>query len=120
VEDEIVDLRFLHPFEFTFGFDAFLDGLLLEHLRIEASPVIGDLDVDVVAVAGRRQRNITRWLFAFVFPFLRRLNPVVDRVAQHVDQRIADLGENRPIKLDVLAGDGEVHLFAGLPCYVPH
>ena len=120
MEDQIVDLRLLHPFELAFGFDAFLDGLLLEHLRIETGTVVGDLDVDVIAVAGRRQRDVAGWIFALLLAFLRRLDPVVDRVAQHVDQGVADLGEDGAVELDILAGDGEVHLFAGLTGDIPH
>jgi len=74
----------------------------------------------VIAVAGRRQRDIAGRLFALLFAFLRRLDSVVDGVAQHVDQGIADLGEDRAVELDIFAGDGEVHLFAGLPCHIPH
>ena len=40
-------------------------------------------------------------------PLLRRLDAVIDRVAQQVQQRVADLVEHRAIELDLLALDVE-------------
>jgi len=79
------------------------DGLAFKGRSIEATPVVGDLDSDASGFVMGPQRQLSGRIFPLGAPFLRRLNTMVHGITDYVNQRIADLLENRLVQFDALA-----------------
>jgi hypothetical protein len=56
----------------------------------------------------------------FCTAFLRRLKTMVDGIADHVNQRIADLFEDGLVQLDAFSFDDELNFLSEGPREVPH
>src|SRR5436309_794186 len=82
--------------------------------------VVRDGDRDAGALALRRQHDFAFGRLAAPPPLGRRLDAVVHGVAQQVHERIAQLVQDRPVELDLLALDPERHLLAELARHVAH
>ncbi len=88
--------------------------------RVDAPAVVGDLDEDVRAgVAGGDRQDAERVL-ARRFTLLRRLEPVVERVAHEVDERVAERVDDRAVELRVGPHQLEVDLLGELRGEVAH
>jgi hypothetical protein len=70
---------------------ALFDGLLLDSLAVQAAAVVGDLDDDAAGLVIGVQADLAARRLALRRRALRRLDAVVDGVAHHVRERVADL-----------------------------
>ncbi len=86
-------------------------GLLLERGHGNPGAVVGELDQDVAPlVAGPDSKGSPLRLPGG--PALRRrLDPMVDAVSDHVEQRVADLFDDLLVELGLGALDDEIHCF---------
>ncbi len=89
-----------------------LDRLAAHAFRIDAAAVVADLDVDLAAFVEGAQRHDALARLAARRRGLRRLDAVIDGVADDVRQRILDGLDDRLVELGLLAE----HLDAGRPC----
>ena len=92
------------------GGDRFFD----QPLAVDAAAVVLDVDQDLVARLARRDGQHADLALAGLQPLGRRLDAVIDRVADDVGQRIADHLDHFAIELDVAALDIDQHLLAEL------
>ena len=86
------------------------DGLGEHRLLVDAAAVVLDLDHDVVALLVGVQRDRARGRLADFGAALRRLDAVIDGVADHVHERIAELFDDQLVDLGLGAGDDEADL----------
>ena len=96
------------------------DGFPLERGGVEPAPVVGDLNRHAARLMKRSQGQLSGRVLAFCPAFLRRLETMVDGVADHVNQRIADLFEDGLVQLDSLAFDDEPDFLSERPREVSH
>ena len=95
------------------GMRPFVDGDLLDALAVDAGAVVGDLDQDAArAVLGRQPHHALSRL-AGGDALVRPLEPVVDRVANHVGQRVGEALDDGLVDLGHLALGDQAHLLAG-------
>ena len=88
--------------------------------RVDAAAVVADGDDDVAAgVAGGELEHAGRRL-ARGLALVGRLEPVVERVAHQVDERVAEGVDDGAVELGVAAGQDEVDLLADLGGQVAH
>ena len=91
-----------------------------ERLRVHARAVVLDLDDDVVALLERVERDGADGRLADAQALVARLDAVIDRVADHVHQRVAELLDDELVDLGLGARDDEVHLLVVLARDLPH
>jgi hypothetical protein len=101
-----------HPGGLVGGDQVGSDRLVPDPLRVDPSPVVGDLDDDLAPLVGRVQYKPALRRLAGGRPLGRRLDPVVDGVADHVGERIPDGLDDRLVQLGLLALHVEPHLLA--------
>ena len=94
--------------------DAALNGAGAHRGAVDAPPVILHLDDDGTAALRRTDRNMALGALAGRDPFFRRLDAVVDAVAQQMGERRLDLLQHGAIYLGVAPRDRQVHLFVQL------
>ncbi|MND85445.1 hypothetical protein D3C80_773710 [compost metagenome] len=70
----------------------------------QAAPVVGHFDDDGAAFVARRQGDAPGLGLAGGAALVRRLQPVIGGVADHVGQRVADQLHDLPVQLGLLAG----------------
>src|SRR5205085_3482542 len=100
--------------------DAALDRLALDRLDVDAAAVVLERYHDeAIGVLGRELQAAYRWL-ARCDSLLGQLDTVIDGVADQVQQRIANLFDDRAIQLGVLALENEIDLLALLGSNVAH
>ncbi len=66
----------------------------------------------MVPALHRPHRNQTLPGFALPFPVRRRFNPVIDRIADDVHQRVGQLFHDQLVQLHLSAGDRELDLLS--------
>ncbi len=98
---------------------ALLDGLGDELLAIQTAAVVANLDNDAVALVEGVERDLPDLRLARGAALVRRLDAVIDRVADHVHEWIGDLLNDVLVELGLLAADDEFDLLAGLAGHVP-
>ena len=76
-----------------------LDGAALHLVEVDASPVVAHRDAHVIALAGV-DHDAARCRLARE-PRVGRLEAVVDRVANQVDERVAEPVEDRAVDLEL-------------------
>ena len=81
--------------------------------EIEPAAVVGDLHRDHLAAARDGQRDGAGARFALRFALVGRLEAMVDRVAQDVQQRVDELVQHVGVDEDVRADHGERRLLVG-------
>ena len=87
----------------------------------ESPPVVGDLDADPPAFdRGDRHRDPAAARFPGRFAYLGRLDPVIDRVAHDVDERILHQIEDFAVHLERRADDLPGDVLPGLAAQVAH
>ena len=102
------------------GHEALLDGLLAQDAGVHAAAVVLDGDHDhPVGVAGV-EAELALGRLADRDALLGRLDAVVEGVADEVAQRVADLLEDGPVELGLLALDDQRDLLAQLRRHVAH
>src|SRR3546814_19075409 len=95
-------------------------------LRIgrEAAAVVADFDFDLVARLARRDRYGRGDLLARRDAILERLDAMIDRVADDMDQRIADILHHFAVEFDLAAarlkGDLLAHVLRETPDAARH
>ena len=96
------------------GDEAVAHGLGVDAIGVEAGAVVDDLDDDVAALVrgAQAQRRLGR--LAGGGAALRRLDAVVDAVADHVHQRVVDVLDDLAIELGLLALQHQLDVLAGL------
>ena len=90
------------------------DGFLDQPFAVDAAAVVGDVDQNLVARLARRDRQQADLALAGLEPLGRKLDAMVDRVADDVGQGIADHLDHFAVQLDVAAVDIDHHLLAEL------
>src|SRR5690606_37143694 len=93
---------------------------LAERLGVDARPVVLDLDDDVLPLLIGVERERPRGGLLRELTDLRRLDSVIDGVADDVHQRIAELLDDELVDLGLLAGDDEADLLAVLARDLAH
>jgi hypothetical protein len=73
-------------------------------LATQATPVVADIDVHVAAPLGRLQPKAPHLGLADRAALVALLEPVVDGVADEMEEWIADLLDDRLVELGLLAG----------------
>ena len=81
-------------------------------LAVDAAAVVRDADRHRRAVTQCAQGQSPRLRLPLGFALVGGLDAVVDRVAQQMHDRVADLVEHRPVELDLFALDRELHWLA--------
>ncbi len=81
---------------------------------VDTVAVVLDLDDDVVAFLEGVERNRPDRRLADRLALAPRLDPVIDGVAHHVHERIAELLDDELVDLGLGAGDDEVHHLLGV------
>ena len=84
------------------GDQTFLDRLAKDALTAQSVSVILDLNHDVAPLVKRPQVDHTLDRFAPRGAHLRFLNPMIERLPDHVEERIADLLDVRPVQFSHL------------------
>src|SRR3546814_4599701 len=84
--------------------EAVLDDLLADLRDRQAAAVVGDAQDDVAALVPRLEADAPRLRLARGPPLLRPLDAVVERVADHVRQRILDQLQHLPVELCLRPG----------------
>ena len=84
------------------------------HQRVgrQAAAVVAHLDLDLVARLARRDRDGRGDVLARGDAAVERLDPMVDRVADDMDQRIADILHHLAVEFDLAAARREANLLA--------
>jgi hypothetical protein len=90
-----------------------LAGLLHDALGVEPRAVVLDHDRDAARLARRGDHDAARLGLAGRAPLVRRLDPVRDRVAHQVRERVHDVLGHLRIDLDVLAAQHQPRRLAG-------
>ena len=90
------------------------DRLLDQFLAVHAAAVVVNVDEDLVARLTRRDGENADFALAGLQAIGRKLDAVIDRVADDVGQRIADHLDHLAIELDVAPLDIDQHLLAQL------
>ena len=92
--------------------EAALDGLLANLVDGNAGAVVGDFDDDVAALLTGAQRERTFGILAGGLAHVRRLNAVVERVADRVGERVLDGFEQALVEFGLLAFHLQAHAAA--------
>ncbi len=117
-EDESID--FIIRERGVGGDDAILNRLLTNPRTVDPRAIIGHLQHDAPgAVQGAKAHQPLRRL-ARSEALLRRFQPVVDGVADHMRQRVGDALDDGFVDFCPLAFRDETHLLAGLRRDLPH
>ena len=83
-----------------------------DSLAVDAAAVVADGDHHAVAAVRGQERHGAGARLARGLALAGRLQPVVDRVADHVDQGVGELVDHPLVELGLLAADLEGHLLA--------
>ncbi|GAK51141.1 hypothetical protein U14_02383 [Candidatus Moduliflexus flocculans] len=111
-EDELVNLPIA---EFLIGTDHLhVHGLFQDLFLIQAASVVLDFDHDATGLMERPQQDMADGIFSGGGSIFRRFQTMIHGVADHMDQRIADLIDDNPIQFGFFAFGGEFDFFAGL------
>ena len=81
-------------------------------LAVNAMAIVTDGDHNAVAAMRRRERYRTSTWLANGFSLLRRFKPMVNRIADHVNQRVGKLIDHPLVELGFFAVDLEGYLLA--------
>src|SRR5256884_443466 len=100
--------------------DAIPLGALEDTLAVDPAPVVAHADRHAGPLAHRRQYDLRFGLLPATPPLGLGLDAVVHRVPQQVQQRVAELVQDRAVELDFLALDPERDLLAELAGQVTH
>ncbi len=84
-------------------------GVLQDAVPIDSPSVILDANYHRRAIAGGGKFDSSFGRFAGPFPFLRFLDPVIDRVTQQVHEWFADLVQHGTVQFDPFAFDVQRH-----------
>ena len=87
---------------------------------VDAAAVVAHPERDAVAVPGRREQDAPLGRLARGDAGLGGLDPVVGGVPDQVQERIADLVQDRAVELDLLAFDVEPDPLAEVPRQIAH
>src|SRR5581483_7659503 len=101
LEDQVVDLGVGEPGRARD--EPALDRLRGDPVAVEAAPVVAHLDDDAATPVGGAQPDRAGARLAPTLALVRRLDAVVDRVTDHVEQRVGDDVDHVPVDLGVLA-----------------
>ena len=115
VEDEVELGGMIHRGGLAGGQDLLRPGLLDQSIDVDAAAVVGDFDEDLVARLTRGDDQAARFALARRAAIRRRLDTMVDRIADDVEQGIAHQLDHLAIQLDVGALNGQCHKLAELP-----
>lgn len=111
MEDQVVDLLVR---QVRIGGDqVVVDGLLAHLLAVDAGAVVGKLDDDAARAVLCREADGAFRVLAEGFALLRHFEAVVDRVADHVRQRLGKLVDDGLVDFGVLAFGDEADRLAG-------
>src|SRR5690606_321333 len=88
-----------------------LDGLAENFFGVEPPSVVGDLDVNVVLLMIGVQAYFPPGALPLLAALLRGLDAVIDRVAQEVDQGIANLFDHRAVEICFVPRNLNVYLY---------
>src|SRR5690606_6479869 len=109
LEDEEADFLIRHAHQLAFVNHTAFKGDFLDLHDIHAVAIIGDGDDDVVALVHGGQLNITGFRFATLNPGFWRFDTVINRVANQVDQGVADCLNHRFINFGVAADNAQIN-----------
>ncbi len=110
-EDEVQSLAIAQFLSLFRPQEPFLDGLLLDARDVDARPVVGDFDVDLPAFVIGAKAQSSLWRLARVGAYFRRLDAVVARVPNQVDERILDGFDDGPVEFRLLPFHLQLDLF---------
>jgi hypothetical protein len=94
--------------------------LLADPRPVEAAAIVRHRDLHLGALQGGGEGDEARPRFARGRPLLRRLDPVVHGIADEVEEGILEPFRDRPVELDLVADELELHLLAGGQGHVAH
>ena len=120
LEDEIEGVAVADPGGLLGAEDGLGDSLLDDHREIDAVAVIADLDDHLVALVIGIEADGSFGRFTGGSALQRRLNPVIDGVAQQVHHGLGQSVQNALVEIGILALDDDVDLAAGLFGGVTH
>ena len=104
VERELGELVVAHRCDVVGAGETRANGGFAQGFDGEPAPVIGDLDADATAFGRRdRHRHAAAPRLAGRLALVGGLDPVIDRVANHVNERILDQGQHFAIDFEMLA-----------------
>ena len=97
-----------------------IDELFPNPLRVEATAVVANLDLNMAALVKGPQRDGSDVAFARVIAHFWRLYAVVRGVANHMRQRVAHILDELPIQFGVVALQRQVYPLAEIPSQVAY
>ena len=97
-----------------------LDGDGAQHLQIDPAPVVFQRDQDAVALLLGRENQLAGGRLAAALAIGRRLDAVIDGVANQVNQRLGDLLDDFLVELGLAAANRELDFLAERAGEVAH
>ena len=91
-----------------------------QRCRVDAPAVVGDGDHDVIAALEGLDADASLGILAARDALLARLDRVIERVADHVHQRIDELLDDQLVELGVGAAQLEPHVLAEVDAQAAH
>ena len=97
-----------------------LDGLLFHALGVNAAPIVLNFDNDLIALVARRHGNDSLTRFPCLFALFRRFDAVINRVADEMNQRLAQHIHDGFVQFRFRAENPHVHVFSGVAGEIAH
>ena len=91
---------------------AHLDGAGAHRRKIDPLAVVGHLNNDRIAFASRLDHHLTDFGFPLANPFLDHFEPVIDGVANNMEQGLIESVEDRAIEFEFRTEQLNVNPFA--------
>ena len=110
-EDQVQQFAVAHARCLVRGDQALVQSLLLDALEIDSRAVIGDFDIDLPAFVEGAQEEAPLRGFSSGHALFRRLNAVIDGVADQVGERILDGFDEGLVEFRLLAFHLQADLF---------
>ena len=108
LEDQVEKLLGRPSIDLARGRHAPLDGHRAQHLQVDAAPVVFQRDQDAIALLLGREHQLAGRRLADALADGRRLDAVVDGVANEMNQRLGDLLDDFLVELGLAAANREV------------
>ncbi len=117
-EDEVQGLGFAQTRRFFRRQHSQFDRFAANLLRIDAPPIVANLDHHLIALVIGIQPDLSSRRLALAPALLGRFDAVADRVPHHMRQGLGDGVENALIEVGFLPTEFQIHFAAALPRHI--
>ena len=119
-EDQVEDLALGQACSLFWGDHAAVDSLLPNAVAVQPRTVVADLDVDLSAFMEGPQNEAPGRVFPCLDPGFRKLDPMVDGIANQMGQRVLDGLDDGFVEFGLFAFHLDVDLLAAAEGNVAH